>query len=130
MTEYGGARRPDSRALASRCRRCAGRSSEGVDHAPALKKAAPGDAEHRDDERPVEVVVAHLAGGLGDQRATVAGGAVEPALLQALPGRVLGADRVVGAQRSCPKGLREMVLDVPRLLHQPAERPLRVGLPV
>ena len=120
-------RSPTRARCASRSRRCAGRSSSASIMRRPAKKAASGDAEDRHDERAVEVVVAHLAGGLGDQRAAVAGGAVEPAALHALARRVLGADRVVRAERRHPQRVGEVVLDVPRLLHQAAERPLGVG---
>ena len=78
--EQPGLERPRPAARAG----AAGRSSSGSIIGPAVKNAASGDAEHRHDERAVEVVVAHLARGLGDQRAAVAGGAVEPAPLHAL----------------------------------------------
>ena len=50
-------------------------------------------AKHRHHQRPVKKVVAHLAGGLGNQRAAVAGGTVQRAAFhtrRVLVGNVLG----------------------------------------
>jgi len=57
----------------------------------------------------------------------MAGSAMEPAAFKTLALRMLGADRIVRAERAHPQGLREMILDVPRLLHETAQGPLRVG---
>ena len=71
---------------------CSGGPAEREGHRSCngLEEGGIGDAENRHDERAVEVVVAHLARGLGDQRAAVTGGAMQPAFLHALAGRVLG----------------------------------------
>jgi len=84
------------------------------------------DQQRRHDEHAVEVVVAHLARGLNDERTSVARGTVQPPALHAFSGRVLGADRVVRAQTSRTKRHREMKADVPRLRHQATERAFSV----
>ena len=58
-----------------------GQREERLDHGQRREERGVRDGECRDDERPVEVVVAHLARGLGDQCAAVAGGAMQPAAL-------------------------------------------------
>src|SRR6202035_1619152 len=80
------------------------------------KERRAQDPEHGNNEGSIEIVVAHLAGGLGDQGATVASGSMEPALFHARPRRVLGTDRVIGAQLSHPQRQQEMIFDVPRFL--------------
>ncbi len=57
----------------------------------------------------------------------MAGSTMEPTALKTLPRRMLRTDGIVRAERAHPQGLREMILYVPRLLHETAEGPLRVG---
>ena len=56
----------------------------------------------------------------------VTGGAVEPTPFHAGARGVLRADRVVGAQRTHPQRIREMVFVVSGLLDQATERPLGI----
>ena len=85
-----------------------------------------GNRQRRHDECAVEVVVAHLARGLSDERASVACGAVQPPTLHSLSWRMLGADRVVRAQAARTQRDREMRPDVPSLRHQATERAFSV----
>ena len=57
----------------------------------------------------------------------MAGSAVQPAALDALAGRVLGTDRVVGTKRARLEHLGQVVLDVPALLHEAPQGAFRVG---
>jgi hypothetical protein len=61
----------------------------------SLKKCRVGDAEHRYDQCTVEVIVAHFAGSLGDQRAAVTCGAMKPTVFQAFAWHMLSADRII-----------------------------------
>src|ERR1700674_101672 len=105
-------------------------SEDRVQHRMSARAAEEGSVMHPDDwnhERAIEVIVAHLAGRLGDQRAAVTGRSVEPAPLETLARRVLGADRVVRAERRGSQSARKMVRDGTRLLNEPAESAFRVG---
>ena len=62
------------------------------------------------DEGPVEVVIAHLARGLGYKRATVTSGTVQPASLHAPARRVLSADRIVRTKRTDPTIMANIAL--------------------
>jgi hypothetical protein len=52
---------------------------------------------------------------------------MEPAAFQALAGHMLGADGIVRAQLAHLKRLRQMIFNMPRLLHQTTKRPIRIG---
>jgi hypothetical protein len=90
------------------------------------KERGAWNAEHWHDEGPVEVVIAHLARGLGYKRATVTSGTVQPAPLHAPAWRVLGADRIVRTKRTDPQRVSYVLLNMAGLLHQAAECPVRV----
>ena len=94
-----------------------------------LEECSVLHTENWNNQGSVKVVIAHLAGCFGDQRATVASRSMEPALLHARPRRMVRADRVVGAQRAHPQRRQEMTLDVPRFLYQSAEGSISVRAP-
>ena len=54
---------------------------------------------------------------------------MQPASFKTISRSMLSADRIVRAKRAHPQSLSEMILDVPRLLHETAEGTLRVGAP-
>src|SRR5437016_4680389 len=93
------------------------------------EECSVGKTEYWHNKRAVQVVISHFAGGLGYQRAAVAGSTMEPAALQTLARYMVGADRIVRTKRAHPKRLRKMILDVPRLLHKTTESPLSIGAP-
>ena len=80
------------------------------------KERRPWNTDHGHDESSVQVVVAHLTGRLGHERASVAGRPLEPALLEVLAGSVVGTDRIVRAEAGHSEREGEVILDVARLL--------------
>ena len=132
--EGGTDRAPVGRA--PRAARCAGRgpavrgwagsASSGSITAARRRRAAGRGLRAWGPRGRGRGVVAQLAGGLGDEQAAVAGGAMEEALFVLLARPVLGADRVVGAELG---RAQRGVLGGPRcggLLDKAAERPLCV----
>src|SRR5262245_10085178 len=59
----------------------------------------------------------------------MASSAVQPAPLHAPARFMLGADRIICAERTHPQGMSEVLFDVASLLHQPPEGPVSVGAP-
>ena len=66
-----------------------------LDREAFLKERCAGDAEYRNHERSVEVVVPHFAGRFGHKRAAVACRTVKPASLHAPARHVLGTDGII-----------------------------------
>jgi hypothetical protein len=95
-----------------------------------LRRMRIGKTEYRHNECTVQVVILHFAGGLGHQRAAVAGSPMEPAALQTLTRHMVGTDRIVRTERAHPERLRKMILDVARLLPRPTRVPSASELPV
>jgi len=80
------------------------------------RKTQRRESQYRNDQRSVQVVVAHLAGGLRHPGAATAGCAVKPPLLAALAGGVLRTHRA-----SARRSLRAPARDGP-LSASPAAR--------
>jgi hypothetical protein len=51
---------------------------------------------------------------------------MKPTIFQTLARHMLCADGIIRAQRARPQRLHQMILKVPRLLHEPAQGPLPV----
>ena len=91
-----------------------------------LEECRVRNTEYGHYECPVEKIVAHLAGGLSHQRAAMASGAMKPPAFKAFPRRMMRADGIVRAKRAHPQSLRQMIFDVPGLLHEATEGALRI----
>jgi hypothetical protein len=99
IREHSPSDRVDGTADRAGCRSCNG-----------SEECSVGKAEYRYNQCPVQVVILHFAGGLGDQRAAVTGSTVEPAALQTLTSHVVGADRTVRTERAHPTLNKETAL--------------------
>jgi len=121
--EYGVVRSPDSSALPSRLRRCDGTSSRpSIMRSPRRRRIR--DAEYWHNEGAIEVVVAHLARSLGDERTTVACGPWSQRFSMLVPGACWRrSDHWSTALHA--QGQQEVVFNVPSLLHQPPSVPPR-----
>ena len=78
-----------------------------------------GYPEHRDHERPIEVVVPHLTGCFGHQRAAVTCRAMKPAAFHALARSVVGTNRVIGAECPGAERIGQVEFDMTGLLDKP-----------
>jgi hypothetical protein len=52
---------------------------------------------------------------------------MKPTVFQALSRHMLSADRIIRAKRAHSQRARQMILEMPRLLHKAAKGPLRIG---